>query len=141
MRHAPVRVIGGQLGVDVAALKPLADPLRLAILGALKSAEDRPLTAKELAAELGEPQTKLYRHIEQLERAGLILVAGTRLVSGTVESRYRVAQDSIRLAPEMFTTDSPARSGAYDAMLATLDRVRGDFRSQVADGRLDFGQS
>ncbi|MEV7596497.1 helix-turn-helix domain-containing protein [Kitasatospora sp. NPDC089797] len=126
---------------DVAVLKALADPLRLAILGALKTSEDRALTAKELAAELDEPQTKLYRHIKQLEKAGLILVAGTRLVSGIVESRYRVAQDSIRLAPEMFTADSPARSEAYDAMLAAMDRVRGDFRGHAADGRLDFGSS
>ncbi|MFH9352622.1 helix-turn-helix domain-containing protein [Kitasatospora sp. NPDC017646] len=125
---------------DVAVLKALADPLRLAILGALKTAADRPLTAKELAARLGEPQTKLYRHIKQLEKAGLILVAGTRLVSGIVESRYQVAQDSIRLAPEMFTADSPARFEAYDAMLAALDRVRGEFRAHVADGRLDLGR-
>ncbi|MBD0688548.1 ArsR/SmtB family transcription factor [Streptomyces sp. CBMA123] len=130
------RQVGG-----VAVLKALADPLRLAILGALKTSADRPLTAKELAAELGEPQTKLYRHIKQLEKAGLILVAGTRLVSGIVESRYQVAQDSIRLAPEMFTADSPARSEAYDAMQAAMDRVRGDFRAHVADGRLDFGRS
>ncbi|MGW3043284.1 ArsR/SmtB family transcription factor [Kitasatospora sp. NPDC001159] len=123
---------------DVAVLKALADPLRLAILGALKSAEERPLTAKELAVELDEPQTKLYRHIKQLEKAGLILVAGTRLVSGIVESRYRAAQDSIWLAPEIFTTDSPARSEAYDAMVAAIDRVRADFRAHVADGRLDF---
>ncbi|MFJ6617008.1 ArsR/SmtB family transcription factor [Kitasatospora sp. NPDC091335] len=125
---------------DVAVLKALADPLRLAILGALQSSEDRPLTAKELAARLDEPQTKLYRHIRQLEKAGLVLVAGTRLVSGIVESRYRVAQGAIRLAPEMFTADSPARSGAYDAMLAAMDRVRTDFRVRIAEGRLDFGR-
>ncbi|MEV8326501.1 helix-turn-helix domain-containing protein [Kitasatospora sp. NPDC056731] len=123
---------------DVTVLKALADPLRLAILGALKSGEERPLTAKEIAAALGEPQTKLYRHIKQLEKAGLVIVAGTRLVSGIVESRYAAAQESIRLAPEMFTADSPGRSEAYDAILAAIDRVRGDFRAQVLGGRLDF---
>ncbi|MER8099686.1 helix-turn-helix domain-containing protein [Kitasatospora sp. NPDC094016] len=123
---------------DVAVLKALADPLRLAILGALKSGEERPLTAKEIAAALGEPQTKLYRHIKQLEKAGLVIVAGTRLVSGIVESRYAAAQESIRLAPEMFTADSPGRSEAYDAILAAIDRVRGDFRAHVLGGRLDF---
>ncbi|MFJ3214448.1 ArsR/SmtB family transcription factor [Kitasatospora sp. NPDC086801] len=126
---------------DVAVLKALADPLRLAILGALKSGEERPLTAKEIAAALGEPQTKLYRHIKQLEKAGLIIVAGTRLVSGIVESRYAAAQESIRLAPEIFTADSPGRTEAYDAILAAIDRVRGDFRAQVLDGRLDFSSS
>ncbi|WP_316523456.1 ArsR/SmtB family transcription factor [Kitasatospora brasiliensis] len=125
---------------DVAVLKALADPLRLAILGALQASEGRPLTAKELAAALDEPQTKLYRHIKQLEKAGLVLVAGTRLVSGIVESRYRVAQASIRLAPGMFTADSPTRSDAYDAVLAAMDRVRADFRARIAGGRLDFGR-
>ncbi|MET8541920.1 helix-turn-helix domain-containing protein [Kitasatospora sp. NPDC004799] len=125
---------------DVAVLKALADPLRLAILGALQSSEDRPLTVKELAAALDEPQTKLYRHVKQLEKAGLVLVAGTRLVSGIVESRYRVAQGAIRLAPGMFTADSPARSEAYDAVLAAMDRVRVDFRARIAGGRLDFGR-
>ncbi|MBV2154507.1 helix-turn-helix domain-containing protein [Kitasatospora sp. SUK 42] len=145
--HEPEPVEGGEQPTgwvkerqvaDVAVLKALADPLRLAILGALKSSEERPLTAKELAAELGEPQTKLYRHIKQLEKAGLVLLAGTRLVSGIVESRYQVAQGSIRLAPEMFTADSPARSEAYDAILAAVDQVRADLRARIADGRLDF---
>ncbi|MER7750540.1 helix-turn-helix domain-containing protein [Kitasatospora sp. NPDC097643] len=133
----PAFVKNRQVG-DVAVLKALADPLRLAILGALSSTAGRELTAKEIAAELDEPQTKLYRHIKQLEKAGLILVAGTRLVSGIVESRYAAAQESIRLAPEMFTADSPARSEAYDAILASIDRVRDDFRVQILGDRLDF---
>ncbi|MFD0347930.1 winged helix-turn-helix domain-containing protein [Kitasatospora aburaviensis] len=128
---------------DVATLKALADPLRLAILGALGSARSQPgpgggsLTAKELAAALAEPQTKLYRHIKQLEKAGLIRVAGTRLVSGIVESRYAVAHDSVRLSSEIFSAGSPARSEAHDAMLAAVDRVRGDFHAKAASGRLD----
>ncbi|MFE4519953.1 ArsR/SmtB family transcription factor [Kitasatospora sp. NPDC056783] len=136
----PVTWVKERQVADVAALKALADPLRLAILGALQSAEDRPLTAKEIAAALDEPQTKLYRHIKQLEKAGLVLVAGTRLVSGIVESRYRAAQASIRLAPGMFTADSPGRSDAYEAIVAAMDRVRADFRVRIAEGRLDFGR-
>ncbi|MFJ3790392.1 ArsR/SmtB family transcription factor [Kitasatospora sp. NPDC090091] len=129
---------------DVATLKALADPLRLAILGALSSARSQPgpdggsLTVKEIAAALAEPQTKLYRHIKQLEKAGLIRVAGTRLVSGIVESRYAVAHESVRLSSEIFSAGSPARSEAYDAMLAAVDRVRGDFHAKAASGRLDL---
>lgn len=125
---------------DVAVLKALADPLRLSILDALRRADGGPLTAKELAAALDEPQTKLYRHIKQLEKAGLILVAGTRLVSGIVESRYRLAQRSIRLASEVFSEDSPVRDEAYGAMLAGMDRVRDEFRARIAQGRLDFSR-
>src|SRR5580693_6695424 len=64
---------------SVAALKAMADPTRLAILAALMRTRDLPvMSVKELAAELGEPQTKLYRHVRQLEAAGLIRVASTR---------------------------------------------------------------
>ncbi|MFC9325271.1 ArsR/SmtB family transcription factor [Kitasatospora sp. NPDC057015] len=124
---------------DVATLKALADPIRLGIIGALMSAgEDAPQTVKELSAALKEPQTKLYRHIKQLEKAGLITVAGTRLVSGIVESRYVAAQESLRLSHELFSADSGTRTEALDAVLAAVDLVRDEFRAQVLDGRLDF---
>lgn len=44
---------------------------------------------KKLAKHLGEPQAKLYQHVKQLEAAGLIEVAATRMVSGILEQRYR----------------------------------------------------
>ncbi|MET9614593.1 ArsR/SmtB family transcription factor [Kitasatospora indigofera] len=123
---------------DVATLKALADPVRLAIISALMRAEGEPQTVKELAAALGEPQTKLYRHIKQLEAVGLIAVAGTRLVSGIVESRYVAAQESLRLSREMFSAGSDTRTEAVDAVLAAIDLVRDGFRVQVRDGKLDF---
>jgi DNA-binding transcriptional ArsR family regulator len=86
----PVRTID-----DVDVLKALADPTRLAILDALMRTRGRDLpimSVKELAAELGEPQTKLYRHVRQLEAARLIKVAATRLVSGILEQRYQACQ-------------------------------------------------
>jgi len=84
---------------DVEVLKAMADPTRLAILAALmKSGHDLPvMSVKELAAELGEPQTKLYRHVRQLEAVGLIRVAGTRLVSGILEQRYQACQRDLML--------------------------------------------
>ncbi|MFJ6212330.1 ArsR/SmtB family transcription factor [Streptomyces sp. NPDC092296] len=123
---------------DVATLKALADPLRLAILDALMARGSQPLTVKEIAAALHEPQTKLYRHVKQLEKAKLITVAGTRLVSGIVESRYTAAQRSLRLSRDLFSATSAERSEALDALLAAIDRVRGDFRGNFLDGRIDF---
>ncbi|OKI24224.1 hypothetical protein A6A07_04855 [Streptomyces sp. CB03911] len=123
---------------DVATLKALADPVRLAIISALMRSEGEPQTVKELAAALGEPQTKLYRHVKQLEAVGLIAVAGTRLVSGIVESRYVAAQESLRLSREMFSAGSETRTEAVDAVLAAIDLVRDGFRVQVRDGKLDF---
>ncbi|MFE0464355.1 ArsR/SmtB family transcription factor [Kitasatospora sp. NPDC058965] len=123
---------------DVATLKALADPVRLAILKALNQHERQPLTAKELAAELGEPQTKLYRHLKQLEKAELIEVAGTRLVSGIVESRYRARQRDLRLAAGIFAEGSAERPEALAAVLAGLDSFRQDFERAVLSERMDL---
>jgi DNA-binding transcriptional ArsR family regulator len=90
----PIRTVD-----SVDALKAMADPTRLAILAALmKTRKDlRVMSVKELAAELGEPQTKLYRHVRQLEAAGLIKVASTRMVSGILEQRYQACQQDLML--------------------------------------------
>ncbi|GAA1263979.1 hypothetical protein GCM10009665_61870 [Kitasatospora nipponensis] len=123
---------------DVATLKALADPLRLGILNTLHRYGPQPLTVKEIAAVLGEPQTKLYRHVKQLEKAELIAVAGTRLVSGIVESRYQACQEGLRLSGQIFAADSPDRPEALAAMLAALDTVRAQFERDFLNDRIDY---
>jgi DNA-binding transcriptional ArsR family regulator len=85
-------------------LKALSDPVRLAILDKLmmplpESADLPVMSVKELAEALQEPQTKLYRHVRQLESVGLIKVASSRMVSGILEQRYQAAQQDLNLAP------------------------------------------
>jgi DNA-binding transcriptional ArsR family regulator len=111
---------------DVEVLKALADPTRLAILTALmKSGRDLPvMSVKELAAELGEPQTKLYRHVRQLEEVGLIRVAATRLVSGILEQRYQACQRDLML-DRGFVREHADESEV--AMQAVLDLYRDGF--------------
>lgn len=100
-------------------LKALADPLRLNMLYAL-TREDGPelhaKTVKELAAELGEPQTKLYRHIKHLESAGLIQAVASRVVSGIVEHRYQASQAALVLGDDL--TDTEKLSPEAEAMAA-----------------------
>ena len=87
---------------DVETLKALADPTRMAILSVLTRSADLPvMSVKEVAAELGEPPTKLYRHVRQLEEAGLIRVAATRMVSGILEQRYQACLRDLRFSPGM----------------------------------------
>jgi DNA-binding transcriptional ArsR family regulator len=120
---------------NVEALKALADPTRLAILAALmKTPRDLPvMSVKELAAELAEPQTKLYRHVRQLEAAGLIKVASTRMVSGILEQRYQACQQDLMLGRGFL------REHVDEAEVATqvvLDRYRdGFFTAFRADRR------
>jgi DNA-binding transcriptional ArsR family regulator len=134
----PVERLGEREVRDVATLKALADPVRLAILNVLMRHEPKPLTVKEIAAELGEPQTKLYRHVKLLEKVGLITVAGTRLVSGIVESRYRPAQRSLRLSREVFADATADRPAALGAILAAMDLVRSEFQGHYLGHRIDF---
>jgi len=111
---------------DVDVLKAMADPTRLAILAALmKSRRNLPvMSVKELAAELGEPQTKLYRHVRQLEAAGLIRVASTRMVSGILEQRYQASQRDLTLGRGMLREHAEE---SVVAMQVLLDRFRDGF--------------
>ena len=123
-----VREIG-----SVEQLRALADPVRLAILSALDThvsdGELPVMSVKELAKHLTEPQTKLYRHVKQLEAAGLIEVAATRMVSGILEQRYRARQRDLRLSPALYRRHAGESEGAirsaFDAFLGGLfDRAR-----------------
>jgi DNA-binding transcriptional ArsR family regulator len=121
---------------DVETLRVLADPLRLAILTALMdrgSARMRVMSVKELAEELGEPQTKLYRHVRQLEAAGLIEVAASRLVSGILEQRYQACQRDLSLGPGLLRgrpdgDDADELLAGTQALITTLlSRYRDQF--------------
>jgi DNA-binding transcriptional ArsR family regulator len=119
--------------VDV--LRALADPTRLAILGVLMERRDElpVMSVKELAVRLGEPQTKLYRHVKQLEAAGLIKVAATRLVSGILEQRYQACQR------DLLFDGGFVRAHADDseaAVSAVLDGFRAGFFAAFRDQRL-----
>ncbi len=111
---------------DVDVLKAMADPTRVAILAALmKTRRDLPvMSVKELAAELGEPQTKLYRHVRQLEAAGLIRVASTRMVSGILEQRYQASQRDLVLGRGILRDHAEDSTGAMQVL---LDRFRDGF--------------
>lgn len=120
-------------------LKALSDPIRLALLRALMqgaSSEPRMMTVKELARELGEPQTRLYRHVKQLQAAGLIQADRSRLVSGIVEHRYRAAQTDLRLSPD-FIQDATGADQIAAAAVAAVD----DFRRRLLGTRSDAGSA
>jgi DNA-binding transcriptional ArsR family regulator len=117
---------------SVEELRAMADPVRLAILAALYThvpdAERPVMSVKELAQRLGEPPTKLYRHVKQLEAAGLIEVASTRMVSGILEHRYRAQQRDLRLSSALFwqhadETEAAVRSAFEVFLLGLFDRA------------------
>jgi DNA-binding transcriptional ArsR family regulator len=130
---------------SVDELKALSDPTRLAILKTLmRSAPDLPvMSVKEIAAALGESQTKLYRHVRQLELAGLIQVAASRMVSGILEQRYQAAQQDLSLASEFLRENVEEAEGVARAL---LDHFRDGFfaayrASHPPSGAIDTGKT
>jgi len=125
---------------DAETLRVMSDPVRIAILRRLMADVGqgvRVMSAKELANELGEPQTKLYRHLKQLEEAHLIEVAETRVVSGINEQRYRTAQLNLLLSPALLN-DPGVRGDVADTIVATLDGFRDELRGNLRSGRVDM---
>jgi DNA-binding transcriptional ArsR family regulator len=126
---------------DVETLKVLADPTRLSILTALMGwgrEHLRVMSVKELAAELDEPQTKLYRHVKQLEAVGLIRVAASRLVSGILEQRYQACQSDLMFGPGLLG-DTAAADEAEPAIVTLLDRYRRQFFAARRAGLIEPG--
>ena len=128
---------------DIEVLRVLSDPLRIAILRTLMAEADvspRVMSAKELAAALEEPQTKLYRHLKQLEDAKLIEVAETRIVSGITEQRYRTGQLNLVLSPALLDVPS-ARDDLTRAIDAALNEFGDELRRNLRGGRVDLRRS
>jgi DNA-binding transcriptional ArsR family regulator len=104
---------------QVEILKALAAPTRLRIMYALEVGDTKPrvMSVKELAEELGEPQTRLYRHVKVLESAGLIEVAATRMVSGILEQRYRATARDLTLGSSLTRAAPDAAEAAVNTMV------------------------
>jgi DNA-binding transcriptional ArsR family regulator len=114
---------------NVETLKALADPTRLRILQRLMTRDETGelpvMSVKELATELAEPQTKLYRHVKQLEAVELIRSASSRIVSGIVEQRYQACQSDLWLGAGL--TDEQKKSAEAEASVAAVLEL---YRSQ-----------
>ena len=80
-------------------------PLRMRILLAVAGQR---LTAQEIARHLSDvAQATLYRHINVLAKAGLLVVVEERPVRGTLEKVYAVADQAGRLTGEDARTMTP----------------------------------
>ena len=130
----PERVIS-----DVETLKALSDPVRLRILETMIQAADEDWTVKRIATALGVGPTKLYHHIAVLEEHEFIRASGTRVVSGIIETRYRISQLSVRLDRGLLSSSAPAdeTTAALDEMLRTLfDTARDDVTRAFRSGAM-----
>jgi DNA-binding transcriptional ArsR family regulator len=127
---APKRPVRVRKIDSAEAIKAMADPLRLRVLTLLMHDHERSWTVKEVAAELEQPVTKLYHHVNLLEQAGLIRDVGTRLVSGIVEHRYASGQRGLEFDDALYrsveTRDASLANVSY-----LLDEARDDLVSYL----------
>ena len=130
---------GTQTLADFQQIRALAHPLRLRILGLLVR---EPRTTKQVADLLGENHTKLYHHVQELERAKVIRLTETRRKRGTVEKYYQATAALFRPAPSVLspTRDASDKPSGLEAMLnAILDAGRADVLAYAQKDGLQRG--
>ncbi len=101
---------------DLEQVKIFAHPLRAKLVEAFA---DEPRTAKQVAEIIGQKPTKLYHHVEALERVGLIELVKTQKKRGTVEKYYRTVAKRFSLDSRLFQ------------MKANGKKILGEFRATV----------
>lgn len=116
---------------DVETLRALSDPIRLRILEIMTAGADEVFTVRRLAGLLDTSQTKLYHHVNLLLERSLIAVASQRVVSGIIETSYRVGQRSMRLDRDLLAADAPAM---HDTLTALFDGARDDIARSLRAG-------
>jgi DNA-binding transcriptional ArsR family regulator len=121
---------------DVDALRALSDPLRMRLVELLIE----PRAAKELAALLNIPQTRLYYHLGLLEKHGLIHVVEERVVSGIVEKRYRIAAKNLKIDRALLSMNASDAGTSGEALVTSmLHSAASDIQRGLASGTLQTG--
>ncbi len=111
---------------DLETLKVLSDPLRLRLIEVLMS---EPMTVKVLAEHIDIPATKLYYHINLLDKHGLIRVVKTQVVSGIIEKTYWVTAGSFRIDRSLLAFDTQSED-----QMPIVDMVVTPVREEIRRG-------
>jgi DNA-binding transcriptional ArsR family regulator len=113
-------------------LKALADPLRIRLLEAFC----RERTTMQAAELLGEKPTRLYHHVEALERAGLVRLTRKRQKRGTQEKYYlavaRTFQADSRLFPSGDAGGAAEEGRSLQAVISTILAQTGEELRRLA---------
>ncbi len=118
-------------------LRAISDPTRMRLMEVMVQRQDPPWSVKELAAALEVPTTRLYHHVEQLLAHGIVLPVERRVVSGIIETRYRVAALSFQLDRRMFEGDTDAATQAiHDTLVTIFDTARDEIEAAMRSASL-----
>jgi AcrR family transcriptional regulator len=116
---------------DLEAAKAITDPLRLQIIEVLLT---RSLTVNQIAKKLGLAASRLYYHVNTLEKHDLIRVVETTIHGNLIEKHYRVTAYNYSVDPEIYNFNV-LKSGGVENLIAMalnhLDIVREDFARSI----------
>lgn len=127
--------ISEQQVIDPLALKVLADPMRSFIIYSLA---EQAKTAKLLAVEMACPITRLYYHLQQMEKHRLIFVESTRVVSGLQEKWYRASAREYVIDRSAYGAAGQVDKARSQALLGfVFDQTRLDISNGLNSGRID----
>ena len=110
----------------------MSDPLKLRLLQAFAESAR---TTKEVAAELGESVTKLYRHVDALHDSGLIEIVDEQQKRGTIQRTFRAVAQRFEVDHSLFI-NAPGDTGA-DAVREMLRASETEILSVLANARDD----
>jgi DNA-binding transcriptional ArsR family regulator len=117
-----------------AALRAMAHPVRLRMLSLLTGA---PLTAADVARELGLTHANASYHMRNLLAAGLIVQTGEERIRGGVAKRYRYDADRDRDRDR----EAPVGEHAADSQRALFAAVANELIRRTAEADWSVGAS
>ena len=118
---------------DLKQIKIFAHPLRARLVEVFA---ERPMTAKQAAVTIGQNPTKLYHHVEALERVGLIKLVKTQKKRCTLEKYYRTVAKRFAIDSSVFDMRSNKKEmlGEFRAMFANmLDNTMREINESISD--------
>ena len=121
---------------SLAQVRAVATPLRVQILDCL-SASAR--TVREVGQILDINSTKLYYHVGELERVGLVRLVHTEVQSGIQQKYYRAAAHYYFLSPDLLRgprSEEDTTAGAA-FMSSQLDTAAQELRRAYLDGAVE----
>ena len=109
---------------DLETLRTVSDPLRTQIYEILIQG---PANVRQLGDRLGLAPSRLYYHVNLLEKFGLLRVVETRMVGNVLEKYYRAISYSLHVDPNLlnFSTDE-GKAAIEEMLIAGLDTTRDD---------------
>jgi len=115
----------------MSVMRALAHPLRLRIFELLA---EKPRTTMQVAELLDEPPTRLYHHVNALEKTGLVRLRETRPNRGTIEKYFEAVAPAMRGGSAELLSGSPAARQSTRAAAATIfEQARQDLFAEMRD--------